>query len=252
MSQVKRQSYAPDTATHSDSEPQSLHLSAPALLGLVSLALVIVGIILLLQSTHASSQFQNIFSTLNRTSNISHGESVGETLENIRHEECEIVVAFDANGRKLFEHTSSNALLVTMPVDLQEIYIKQGGYTLAHNHPGSDVPFSSEDLSLAAKLNVCEAIVVSAHYTYTMKPAGTGWPKVDEITSWFQDLYSSYPDDEQLWTFLPTYDNETNDSLIGIGTTDYLMELYVQEFGGTYTKSAVPFTNTTLVDPPRD
>ncbi len=159
-------------------------------------------------------------------SNCDHGETLSEFMENICRENVEICGEFSVNGEKLFERTDFSDSTVTVPTDWATLasLVAGGGVIHVHNHL-DDAPFTYEDLLTITRINAHEAIVVTPHYIYSLRPY-RDWPSEAEITHYMQPILDSWEDSAQRGLL----------QIAGIGddrvklSTDLLIEQFAREF----------------------
>ena len=245
---TKRRPRRPSFQSHPAWRKASLALTllsyAVALIGSLYLAFVLIP-----QAICVYQYVNAVDATSQAISAIDHGDTLQEVLENIRYEKYEFFTAFDADGNKIFEWTSNDQLHVEMPNILLIPRFLNNGHTIAHNHI-YDSPFSNADLVTASHLNAQEVIVVSPNYTYTITPSENGWPKDSEIEGWFDFMRTQFSSDSEVWRYILVY-NQTDGSYYKTAyCTDTLMEWFIRDFGGTYTKVPAPTASSDTIGEP--
>lgn len=191
---------------------------------------------------NGESQFTN-HSTLNlnagssasqvpSTPNCYHGDTIAEVIESLRYEEYEVIVAFTADGQKLFEQTDWDRSQAFLTKEQHQLLEDMEGEIFIHNHPNFDAPFSSTDLYLLGKLEVGQGLVVSSQNVYSLLPKDA-WGDPDQMYD--VSLASS--------KLAPGYGQTViqPDGRVSLYTTDALLFYVAEYFDLKYSKT--PFQN---------
>lgn len=160
-------------------------------------------------------------------SNSNSGDTMAEVYRYLAASSEEILVAFDNEGKKLFEYTNHEPNSVDFSAahcDFMRDHAHE--LTLVHNHPNGST-FSAQDIVTAAELGVARMVVITDDYVYTLRPKAESWGDPKAIAQFYETARYDYISN-------PTDDSVT---IAEDWTDEFILRSVAEEFQLSYRKN---------------